>query len=212
MKMLILTVLLHISDGDIHRIAKINKLKKTAEKAYKSGDYERAIASFRTLTDSLEVDEDAVWLNLANAYFETQDTAQAMEYYVQVAAASQGALRSQAFQQLGVMMDQRNRRQEALNNFKEALKADPMNEDARYNYELLKKMLGDEQNSSDSDDSPEPSEYAKKLKEQADKLVKMNLFPQALQLMQNGLQKDETVSAYNQFIQKLNDVVQSQQN
>ena len=51
----------------------------------------------------------------------------------------------------------------------------------------------------------------KKLKQQADNLAAQHMFSQALQIMQMGLQEDETVAAYNQFISKLNDVVESQQ-
>jgi tetratricopeptide (TPR) repeat protein len=119
---------------------------------------------------------------------------------------------SLAYQQLGVINQQQNKMQEALSAFKASLKADPGNEDSRYNYELLKKMMKDqEQQEQNKDKDIEPSEYAKKLKAQADQFVRQNLFENALSLMQKGLQEDETVAAYNAFITKLNDVVESKQ-
>src|SRR5690606_4174329 len=58
------------------------------------------------------------------------------------------AIRSKALQQLGNMANQQGRAEEALNLFKQAIKAAPTNDDARYNYEMLKKKL-DEQKQQD---------------------------------------------------------------
>lgn len=195
--------------ADINKIARINKMKRIAEQAYANGEFEKAISSLRTLTDSLGVNEDQVLLNLGNAYFQQQDTSNATQFYSKVLSSENDKLRSQAYQQMGVINKQKNKLQEALTDFKASLKSDPLNEDARYNYELLKKILDDQEEQQNQDDSIEPSEYAKKLKAQADKLVKQNLFEQALNIMQMGLQEDKTVAAFNEFITKLGEVVES---
>ena len=212
MKTVFLFALLGLVTVDVNKIARINKLKKAGESAYRNGEFEQAINSFRTLTDSLGVSEDPVLLNLANSYFQTKDTTNAIQYYARVLGSDNMEMQSRAYQQIGVLLQQQNKLQEALNNFKLALKADASNEDARYNYELLKRMLDQQQqNQQDENKDIEPSEYAKKLKQQADNLAAQNMFAQALQIMQMGLQEDETVAAYNQFISKLNDVVESKE-
>jgi tetratricopeptide (TPR) repeat protein len=211
MRLLLVFILTFVLGSDISKIARINKLKKGAETAYANGDYQQAISTFRILTDSLGVQEDPILLNLANAYYQMNDTALAQQYYAMVLGSEQKDLRSVAHQQLGVIQQQQNKYEVALAQFKSALKANPSNEDARYNFELLKKMMENQQeNQQDKNKDIEPSEYAKKLKEQADKLVKQNIFEQALRIMQMGLKEDETVAAYNEFINKLNDVVESQ--
>ena len=144
-------------------------------------------------------------------YFHEQDTTNAMQYYSRVLASENDNLRSVAYQQMGVIQQMKQKMNEALNAFKNALKSNPANEDARYNYELLKKMLDEQEQQQNNDEDIEPSEYAKKLKEQADALAKQNLFEQALNIMQMGLQEDKTVAAYNQFITKLGEVVESKQ-
>ena len=212
MKTVFLFALLGLVTVDVNKIARINKLKKAGESAYRNGEFEQAINSFRTLTDSIGVNEDPVLLNLANSYFQTKDTTNAIQYYARVLGSDNMEMQSRAYQQIGVLLQQQNKLQEALNNFKLALKADASNEDARYNYELLKRMLDQQQqNQQDENKDIEPSEYAKKLKQQADNLAAQNMFAQALQIMQMGLQEDETVAAYNQFISKLNDVVESKE-
>jgi len=212
MKLLLLLSMISIFAVDINKIARINKLKQVAANAYSNENYEKAINTFRLLTDSMGVTEDPVLMNLANSYFKTKDTTNAMQYYARAIGSDDKKIRSRAYQQMGVLLQQQNKLKEALNSFKLALKSNPANEDARYNYELLKRILDQqEQNQQNENKDIEPSEYAKRLKQQADHLVAQNLFGQALNIMQMGLKEDETVAAYNQFISKLNDVVESKQ-
>lgn len=129
---------------DPAKIGKINRAKENAKKAYLAGNYEQAVNHYRYLTDSLQVQEDEVLLNLANAYFNVGDTANAIGQYQSLTQSSKPNIRSTAQQQLGVVKNKQGKFEEALTHFKEAIKADPKNQDARYNYEMLKRKL-DEQ-------------------------------------------------------------------
>ena len=212
MRLIVLLILINILGTDVSKIAHVNRIKRSAEEAYKNEDFETAISSFRILTDSLGINEDPIILNLANAYFKQKDTTNAVQYYSKVLSSDDARLRSLAYQQMGVINKQQNKLKEALSDFKASLKSNPANEDARYNYEILKKIIDEqEQQEQKENDDIEPSEYAKKLKAQADKLIKQNLFDQAMSIMQKGLQEDETVAAYNSFISKLNNVVESKE-
>ena len=130
-----------IDPGDI---GKINSLKSQAKEAYKNRDFKTAVAKYRSLIDSLGVNEDEVRLNLANAYFQLNDTTNTALSYQPLTQSDDRSIRSIAHQQLGVLSNRENKYEEALASFKQALKADPTNEDARYNYEMVKKKL-DEQ-------------------------------------------------------------------
>ena len=212
MRLIVLLILINILGTDVSKIAHVNRIKRNAEEAYKNEDFETAISSFRILTDSLGINEDPIILNLANAYFKQKDTTNATQYYSKVLSSDDARLRSLAYQQMGVINKQQNKLKDAISDFKASLKSNPANEDARYNYEILKKIINEqEQQEQKENDDIEPSEYAKKLKAQADKLIKQNLFDQAMSIMQKGLQEDETVAAYNSFISKLNNVVESKE-
>lgn len=126
---------------DPFRIGKINRAKSEAREAYTSGDYKTAVQKYHYLIDSMKVMEDELKLNLANAYFLLNDTANALTNYESLAGSKVNAVRSKAQQQLGIMNYRKQKLEEALNNFKQAIKADPDNMDARYNYELLKKKM-----------------------------------------------------------------------
>lgn len=211
MKYLLISILTLSLISDPLKIGKINSVKKEAREAYTSGDYKTAIAKYRYLVDSLEVTEDEILLNLANAYYLSKDTAQAYTSYQSLIGSTTNEVRSKAQQQLGIMNHRRGKLEEALNNFKQAIKADPNNGPARYNYEMLKKKLDeqkkkDEKNNSDKNKPKEPSEYAKKLKAQADALVARFNFAEARNLMQAGAQQDQSVMFYSDFMKRLDDV------
>jgi len=203
-------ILVFIQLDGITKIAQINQYKKEANQAYMASNYKKASEKYRYLFDSLEVKEDPVILNLAHSYYQLNDTTNAMNFYTLLTESKNSHYKSVAYQQLGVIEFNQKNYNLSLRHLKNALKADPENADARYNYELLKKMMRKDPGMQDQkkDDELKPSEYAKKLKEQADLLVRNNRFADAYSLMMDGLQVDKTVGAYNEFIGKLKDVVE----
>lgn len=126
------------------KIGKVNALKDQAKKAFQTGDFKSAAQYYRRLTDSLQVAEDEVQLNLAHAYFQLNDTVAAQQAYQPVLRSPNTSYQSVAHQQLGTLLTRQGKFEAALAEYKAALKANPRNEDARYNYELLRKKL-DEQ-------------------------------------------------------------------
>lgn len=127
--------------GGFNDIATVNKLKKKAKTAYTSGDYAAAVKHYEFLTDSLRIDDDNVILNLANAYFKLQDTTKAVNAYSNLTASLDRFVSSVAHQQLGIIKNRKKQFEEALSHFRQSLRDNPGNTDSRYNYELLKKVL-----------------------------------------------------------------------
>ena len=209
MKFVLLTLLALIVI-DPTRIARINTAKTEARKAYVEGDYKKAASLYQYLSDSLDVKEDEVMINLANSFFHVKDTANAMSTYQSLTASAKGHIRSKAHQQLGIMLHQQGKLDEALTNFKEAIKADNNNVDAKYNYEALKKKMEEEKNKQEEKEKnrpKEPSAFAKRLKAQADKLAADFRFPDAEKLMSDGAKKDPSVLYYEDFINRLKEIV-----
>lgn len=149
-------------------ISKINGLKADAKKAYLKNDFKTAIQKYRYLVDSLNVREDEVLLNLASAYYNLKDTTNALSQYQSLTASSKNLLRSKAQQQLGLIADQQGKQEEALSYFKEAIKSDITNEEARYNYELLKKKI-EEKKKQDQKKQDEQNKDKDKEKKDQDK-------------------------------------------
>jgi len=205
MKWLIVVVLLNIN-LDVNRIAKTNRLIREAEKAYLAGDYQEAAEKYKILVDSLDYKDESAAMNLAHALYKTGQKEAATMYYDRLLKSKDKSIASTANLQLGVLAFENQQQAQALGYFKNALKANPGNEAARYNYELVKKAM--QQDESPGQDQTEPSEFAKKLRRQAEELVRQGRYKEAFQLMQNGLAVDKTVSAYQDFIKRTGDVAE----
>jgi len=171
MKVVILILMVLLIDPG--KIGKINSLKSEAKDAYKKGDFKTAISKYRYLVDSLNVNEDEVKLNLANAYFEANDTTYTANSYQPLTQSTNPRIRSVAHQQLGVLSNRDNKYEEALANFKQALKADPTNDDARYNYEMVKKKLEEQKKKEEEQKKNDPNQEEKN-KDQQDQNKEQN--------------------------------------
>jgi Ca-activated chloride channel family protein len=130
---------------DLDKIAKVNKAKKEAERAYLAKDYSLANAKYLYLRDSLGVTDDNLLLNLASTQFILEDSASAINSYSSLKDSPDKEISSIAHQQLGAMQFKNKKYEEALNHYKAALKENPGNADARYNYELLKKLIKEQE-------------------------------------------------------------------
>lgn len=146
---------------DPGKIGTINSTKSEAKEAYLKKDFKKAIEKYRFLVDSLQVDEDEVKLNLANAYFASNDTTNAFQRYQPLTQSDNSKIKSIAAQQLGVMANRQGKPEEALAHFKHALKADPTNEDARYNYEMVKKKLEEKKKKEEEEKKKDPNKQDK---------------------------------------------------
>jgi len=166
----VMVLAMTIDPGDI---GKINSLKSEAKDAYKKGDFKTAISKYRYLVDSLDVQEEEVRLNLANAYFQENDTTYTANSYQPLTQSTNPKIRSVAHQQLGVLSNRDNKYEEALANFKQALKADPNNEDARYNYEMVKKKLAEQKKKEEEQKKNDPNQEEKN-KDQKDQNKEQN--------------------------------------
>lgn len=158
MKGLVVIMMILAMTIDPGEIGKINSLKSQARDAYKKGDFKTAISKYRYLVDSLGVQEDEVRLNLANAYFQSNDTTSTATSYQPLTQSTNPKIRSIAHQQLGVLSNRQNKHEEALANFKQALKADPTNDDARYNYEMVKKKLEEQKKKEEEQKKNDPNQ------------------------------------------------------
>jgi hypothetical protein len=157
---------------DPSKVSKINSLKSEAKKAYLAGDMKTAIEKYKFLVDSLHVDEEEVAMNLANAYFNANDTTSAFNRYQPLSGSTDAKIRSWANQQMGVVANRQGKFEEALNYFKQAMKAEPNNEQARYNYEMVKKKLEEQkkqqQQNKDKNNQDKKDDQKKDQKDQKD--------------------------------------------
>ena len=169
MKGLLLIAFALLLSVDPATVKRINAAKSAAEDAFKKGEYAAAIGHYKLLVDSLGVREDEVLINLANAYYLAKDTANAYSHYQAVTQSPKSDIKSKAFQQLGLMANQQGKAEEALSLFKQAIKAEPSNDDARFNYEMLKKKLDEKKKQEEEKQQQNKDEQKQDPQNQEDK-------------------------------------------
>jgi DNA polymerase III gamma/tau subunit len=145
----VLVLLLLLNTTDPGEISKYNRLKNKAEIAFEHGQFDIAATNYSMLYDTLSAEDPAIALNLAHSYYQLGDSANAMLKYQAAATSSDRKVKSVAYQQLGVMADKPETLNESLQYLKSALKADPTNEEARFNYEVVKKKLEQQRQNQD---------------------------------------------------------------
>jgi cobalamin biosynthesis protein CobT len=170
----ILIILLAIDLPDLNKIATINRLKEEAAVAYKLARYNVAINRYKNLIDTLGEKDEKLLLNLAHAYYKSEDTTNAYKQYSELTSATDNYVRSLAHQQMGTMRVKAKDLESALLHYKSALKAEPKNDEARANYETVKKMLEQQkkqqqQNQDNKDQSQDKKESEQDKKEQEKK-------------------------------------------
>lgn len=123
-----------------NKIAYTNDLKTRAEEAFHKQDYRNAASFYDSLLTHYELQDEKLRLNYAHALFKNGDRKHAGEQYEILTTSENNKIASTALQQLGLLAVSRGKNDKALLYFKQALKIDPVNEKARFNYELLTKL------------------------------------------------------------------------
>jgi tetratricopeptide (TPR) repeat protein len=191
------------------RVTRLNNAIKTAEKSYSEANYAQSVTDHLVLINEFQLSADELNFDLGLSHQYSDKVDEALTWYDQASQSPIKMLASFSFNQSGVIQGNKKEYEVALSKFQSALIKDPTNEQARYNYELLARWLKrDEERKKQDQNKPEPSDFAKRKKAEADRLVEQFRFQEALTLMQDALSQDETVAAYQDFMTTLQEVVE----
>ncbi len=191
------------------RVTRLNNAIEAAEKSYSEAKYDQSAVNHLILVNDFQYNsgELSFDLGLSHQYAKKED--EALTWYDQATQSPNKMLASFAFNQSGVIQGNKKEYEVALSKFQSALIQDPTNGQARYNYELLARWLKrDEERKNQDQNKPEPSEFAKRKKAEADRLVEQFRFNDALKVMQEAMAQDSTVAAYQDFMTTLQEVVE----
>lgn len=136
--------------------ASLNDARK-ANEAFKNGDYELAVQLYRQAIDQ-NPDNARLYFNLGNALSETGRIEEAMQAYEQYRSLTEEADRqAMADYNQGKLLTDMEDYDQAIERFREALRNNPSDADARYNYELAQRKKQEkeqeEQQQQDNSDS-----------------------------------------------------------
>lgn len=195
------------------RVSRLNAAIDQAAASYAAAEYRQSIKDHRLLVDGFQLASASLDFNLGLSYHYSSKPEEAAASFDKASQSLDKLLASFAYNQGGVILGNKQDYQAALSKFQSALIQDPLNEVARYNYELLARWLQrDEERKNKDENTPEPSAFAKRKKAEADRLVEQFKFKEALTLLEVALAQDETVAAYQEFMTSLKDVVEINEN
>jgi len=162
-------------------IFQTNSAKKKATSLYQEKKYKDAASELLYMNNVWKLSEPTVTLNLAHSYFEQQDTSaisSSLVYYSEVINSPNDRVRSVANLQVGILKarragseqtkpkDKKKIYEDALVNFANALRADQHNQEARFDYELLKRLLEIEAQKQEQEQKDKSEEEKQKEKEE----------------------------------------------
>lgn len=106
---------------------------KKGNEAYGKGEYEKAAAEYKKVTDKNPANPTASY-NLGNALYKNKKADEAVTAYENAVVNTAGkADKSKAFYNKGVVLQNNNKLPECIDAYKNALKLNPQDEDARQN-------------------------------------------------------------------------------
>lgn len=179
-------------------IADRNYYVNEGEKAYKKQQYTLASQHYSHIISDLEWSQDNIRLNLAHSYFLAKKYEFAATHYALTSQSKDVILASVALNQLGYLASINQDFEKALQYFQEAIIHYNQNHEARYNYELIAKILqkrGKKYKKSPQKQSKEQSQKQEKsiqnAQENASTEPKLN--PQKLKDLQLNREKAEAI-------------------
>lgn len=145
--------------------------------------------------------------NLGNTYYQVKNYALAEKHFSKAAKASKTTmLKAKALHNLANAQMQQKKYKEAIENYKEALRNNPSDNETRYNLSLAQKLIETKEQNNPKD-LPKPSDFAKKQKQKADEMAKKGSFDKAYSIMSAALLKDSSVLHFKTYMDKLNEII-----
>lgn len=180
--------------------------------AYEEGNYVLADSLYRLALKD-EPENSKLYFNLGNALAKQGKIEDAIEAYLNSQEYAETEKdRAMAQYNIGTLLAGNEDWKPAAHHFRNSLKLNSLDLEAKHNYELAAKKAAEEENEQNQDqqnqdqEQEEPSEYAKAMKKRAEKLVEEQRYQEAFNLMQDALKNDKTVQNFNDFIERINTV------
>jgi tetratricopeptide (TPR) repeat protein len=187
---------------------KENKHIRNGNDFYADGNYQEAEIQYMKALEANPISYKGQY-NVGNSIYKQENFEDAITIYNNlITKATDKKSKADAYYNLGNSLLKAQKLEESIEAYKNGLRNNPNDPDIKYNLSYAQKLRQQQQQQDKEDQKKqEPSEFAKKLKEQADQLINQFKFEEAYRLMVDGMQKDQTVSAYKDFIKRIEDIV-----
>ena len=187
------------------------KIIRQGNKAYGEKKYTEAEEYYRKALEKKPQSLEANY-NVGNVLYKQNKYLDAASKYSSLANSTDNKReKAYIYHNMGNSYLKANKLGESISAYKEALKLNPSDRETKFNLAYAQRLLinhNQNKNKNDDGQSKEPSDYAKKIKKQADELVANRQYSQAYKIMKDLLAKDITASTYSDYTKRLKDVVE----
>ena len=122
--------------------------------AYRLGDYDKAIELYSELL-AKNTDDKNIKFNLGGAFYKKGTLNSAKSGFEDALTLEAPEAKSRAYYNLGNTLFKMNKPEKSLEAFKYAMKFDPEDEDAKFNYEFVRSMLEEDKEKQEGEDEQE---------------------------------------------------------
>ncbi len=129
-----------LDNGSFSKVNTRNQAKLEAEKAFRAKKYDLAVKHYQTIVQNSYFTPPEVVLNQAHVLLLAKDTLMAKKTYEKLVRLENPTIASHTLSQLGLIASYEKDTNQALTLFQKALKINPENRIARYNFEILKRL------------------------------------------------------------------------
>jgi Ca-activated chloride channel homolog len=176
---------------------------------YQEGKYDEALKRYQEaqLEDPRSRE---LHYNVGSVLYKQKSFSEAQKELLHAGVSSEGVLEgdlgARASYNLGNALFRQSQFKEAAEAYKQALRIEPDDVDAKVNLELSLLQMEQQKQDQEKQDNLRPSDYAKALKAQADSLLNEWRYRQAHRLMEDGQRRDPSVGFYREYIEKIGTV------
>ena len=118
---------------------------------YNDKNFEEAIRYYESILDK-KSDFDAAKFGIGASAYQLGEKETAISIFNDISSYADSSLKSKALYNIATLMNEKNKLKESLTYLRKSIELDPQNENAKINYELLKRMIEQKNQSSNSNE------------------------------------------------------------
>ncbi len=119
-------------------------------KYYHEGDFKKAIQFYESILKK-NIDSNEAHFGMGSSLFKDKDSISAEKAFTQTLSSEDNMLQSKAHFNLGNLYNHKQELEKSLTHYKKSIELNPKDLDAKWNYELTKKMINQQKNQSENE-------------------------------------------------------------
>jgi len=175
--------------------------------SFKGGNYKKALEQYTSALNSptspKENDLGKLYYNLGVSYYKLNDLKKAAESFENASLfLNDGKIKSQAYYNQGLVAFKNRDYKTSKEMFKKSILLNPEDDDARYNYEIVKKLEEKQKNDQQQQQKQQKQQNQNQQEQKQDKKDQNELSKEDLQKILNALSEKEKKENQEQSLQK----------